>query len=114
MAYDTICGEVPLEKTVLAGAGNTSVPLFVTGCNDAEGIIDGSALAADYISARTGTDGTFIICIEVAAAIAVQLADGNDFTISAAQATSYLGRWYPAKLLKVYKTGTTGDFSVGF
>jgi hypothetical protein len=107
------CGTVPLPVVALGGAYKTTVPLFVTGTN-AMGVIDGSALAADYVPLAVGSDGTFIICIETAAPIAVQLADGSDFTITAVQATAYLGKWYPAKLLTVYKSGTTGDFQVGF
>jgi hypothetical protein len=57
--------------------------------------------------------GTFLICIETAGVFYVHLEDGTDFIITAAQATTYLGQWYPAKLLSV-DGGTTGNFSVGY
>ena len=59
-------------------------------------------------------DHTFRICIETAGPIEVQLADGSDFTITQAQADAYTGQWYPANIIKVYKNGTTGTFSVGY
>lgn len=60
-------------------------------------------------------DGTFFICIETdAATYVVVLADGTQFTITAAQSTAHLGQWYPARIIKVLKAGTTGSFSVGY
>jgi hypothetical protein len=97
----------------LGGAGGSSVPFFLTGTRSAKGIINPAAQAGNYTPDETDPDGTFMICIETAAAIEVKLADGHDFTITLAQATAYLGTWYPAKLLLVYKTGSTGTFSVG-
>jgi hypothetical protein len=61
-----------------------------------------------------GNEGAFQICIETAAPIVVGFADGTKFTISAVQAASYLGTWYPANIVKVYKAGTTGLFSAGY
>lgn len=57
--------------------------------------------------------GTFLICIETEGVFYVHLEDGTDFIISAAQSATYLGQWYPAKLLSV-DVGTTGNFSVGY
>lgn len=64
---------------------------------------------------RVNPDGTFVITIETdEATYVVVLADGSQYTITAAQSTAYLGRWYPARLLAVLKNGTTGSFSVGY
>jgi hypothetical protein len=92
------------------------LPLFVTGADpDISGTVDQivnmTTEAGDYVSAGVSSDKSFIIIIETAAPIEVQLFNGNNFTITQAQATAYLGKQYPAKLLKVYKTGTTGTFS---
>lgn len=57
--------------------------------------------------------GTFLICIETTGVFYVHLEDGTDFIISEAQSETYLGQWYPAKLLSV-DVGTTGNFSVGY
>lgn len=112
MAYGVECGGFVPTPLVLAGAGGSSVPFFVTSTDPAEGVIDMSAEGADFAPANH-IGSTFIICIESAAPIEVQLADGSDFTITAVQATAYLGQWYPALLKLVYKSGTTGTFSVG-
>lgn len=63
---------------------------------------------------RVNPDGTFYICIETAGTFAVVLADGTQFTITTVQATACLGQWYPGRICKVFATGTTGDFSVGY
>ena len=113
-----VCGDaLPPEYMPVLDNGAT-IPFFITGTDPdigggASQVVDMTAEVADFIPSVTGLDGTFIICIETAAAIQVQLATGEDFTITAVQATAYLGQWYPGKLLKVYKTGTTGTFSVG-
>lgn len=111
------CGEMLPPGTQLGESGGT-VPFFVTGADpDISGtvdqIVDMTAEAGDFVAAGLSIDGTFIICIETAAPIVVQLANGDDFTISQAQADAYVGQWYPAKILQVYKTGTTGTFSTG-
>ncbi len=56
----------------------------------------------------------FFICIETAAPIVTKLRDGSAFTITLAQATAYLGTWYPVALSQVTKAGTTGTFSFGY
>lgn len=74
-------------------------------------------LTADYSpdAGAVNPDGTFFIAIESNAAVyVVVLADGTQFTITSVQSTAYLGQWYPARLLKVLKSGTTGNFSVGY
>lgn len=64
---------------------------------------------------KVNPDGTFFITIETdSATYSVVLADGTQFTITPAQATAHLGQWYPARLMKVLKAGTTGSFSVGY
>ena len=90
------------------------IGLLINGTDEDVGVVDMTTLADDYIAETNNPDGTFRICIETAAAIKVQLADGTDFTITAVQADAYLGRWYDANIRKVYKTGTTGTFSVGW
>lgn len=93
------------------------VNLQVVGTDpDVVGTVDVSA-TGDYEPAagNVNPDGTFIITIETdAATYVVILADGTQFTITAAQSTAYLGQWYPARLLKVLEAGTTGVFSVGY
>lgn len=79
--------------------------------------VDGLALVSDYEPAEgnVNPDSTFFITIETDnASYAVKLADGHPFTITPTQSHAYLGQWYPARLLKVYATGTTGSFSVGW
>jgi len=102
------CGEmhqlglISAIKDVLGGLIN----LQIVGTDpDQVGPIDGSAMADDYAPAlgTLNPDGTFFICVETdAATYAVVLADGTQFTITAAQATAHLGQWYP------------GSFSVGY
>lgn len=90
------------------------VGFFINGTDESVGVVDMTALADDFVADTLSPDGTFRICIETAAAIEVQLSDGTDFTITAAQAGAYTGQWYPANIRTVYKTGTTGTFSVGW
>lgn len=116
MAWGADCGGLALTPQAVGGAIWT-FPLFITETDPdiggtANQVIDMTAEAGDYAPADLGA-GTFAICIETAAAIEVQMANGSDFTITTAQATAYLGRWYPMLLKKVYKVGTTGTFSVG-
>lgn len=89
----------------------------ITNSDPAIGIIDMATLSTDFTPTRTADGGTFFLCIETEGVIKVQLAgqaDGEIFTISAAQATAYLGSWYPARVRRVYKTDTTATFSTGF
>jgi hypothetical protein len=118
MGYELECGGFAPTPSVLGGAGGTSVPLFITGTDPVIGgtanqIVDMTAEAADFVPSKVGSDGTFLILIETAAPIEVQLADGSDFTVSQAHADAYLGDWLPEKMKLIYKTGTTGTFSVG-
>lgn len=79
--------------------------------------IDGATMADDYVPAEghVNPDGTFFIVPETSdAQYAVVLADGTQFLITPTQTNAYLGQWYPARLLRVLKLGTTGDFSVGY
>lgn len=111
------CGQVLPPGTVMLET-DTTASFFLTGADPdiggtANQVVDMTTEADDYVSSETGIDGTFMICIETAAAIEVQLANDDDFTITTVQATAYLGQWYPAKIKKVYKIGTTGTFSTG-
>jgi len=81
------------------------------------GVVNMASLPGDLIPKRRAADDSFMICIESVGIIRVQLIGqdhGEIFVITAAQAQAYLGKWYPAKLAKVYKSGTSGTFSVGF
>jgi hypothetical protein len=118
--YEETCDNTSPRPTPirLGGAGDTTIPFFVTGTDPDIGgtvaqIVDMTSEAGDFIPSKVGTDGTFIILIEDAAPIEVQLADDSDFTISQIYADKYEGDWIPMKIKKVYKTGTTGTFSVG-
>lgn len=101
-------------KDVLGGLIN----LQIVGTDpDNPNPINGAAMADDYIPAEgnVNPDGTFFIVPETSGATyAVVLADGTQFLITATQSTAYLGQWYPARLLRVLKAGTTGWFSVGY
>lgn len=90
------------------------VSCLINGTDEDVGVVDMTALADDYVASTLNPDGTFRINIETAAPIVVQLADGTDFTITAVQAGTYTGAWYPANIKAVRKTGTTGTFSVGW
>jgi len=90
------------------------IGFFINGTDENVGVVDMAGLAGDYTADTLSPDHTFRICIESAAAIEVQLADGTDFTVTAVQATKYLGDWLPLNIIKVYKAGTTGTFSVGY
>ena len=112
------CGDMIPQSIVLGSESGGLLPLFLTGADPdiggtANQVVDMTTEAGDYVSAGLSSDGTFMICIETAAVIEVQLTNGDDFTITAAQAGAYTGQWYPAKLLKIYKAGTTGTFSAG-
>ena len=107
---DFNCGANQAAPVQILGAGSTPVTFFVTG---ADPTLGGTAGQVITVAANYTPGFEFIICIESAAPIEVQLANGNDFTITTVQATAYLGRWYPAKLLQVYLAGTTGTFSTG-
>ena len=112
---DFTCSGNQAPPVQVLGAGSTAVPFFLTGADPdlggtANQVIDMTTEAADY---APDPFFEFMICIETAAAIEVQLANGDDFTITAAQATAYLGQFIPYKLMLVYKTGTTGTFSTG-
>ena len=92
------------------------VGFFINGTDESVGVVNMAALAGDFTPTFSTDHGdpTFRICIETTGAIEVQLADGSDFTITQAQADAYAGTWYPANIIKVYKSGTTGTFSVGY
>jgi len=115
MSDFTCGGQPPAPPVSVFGAGNSSVPFFLTGADPdlggtANQVIDMTTEAGDY---APDPIFEFMICIETAAVIEVQLANGDDFTITAAQATAYLGQFIPYKLKLVYKAGTTGTFSTG-
>jgi len=101
-------------RDVLGGLIN----LQVVGTDpDYTGPINGTALIADYVpdDGHVNPDGTFFIVPETDNAVyCVVLADGTQFTITAAQSHAYLGTWYPARLIRVLEHGTTGYFSVGY
>lgn len=110
------CGEMIPQSMVIGSESGGLLPLFITGTDPNIGgtvnqIVDMTTEAADYVSAGLSSDKSFVIVIETDAPIEVQLFNGNDFTITQAQATAYLGQPFPAKILKVYKSGTTGTFS---
>lgn len=112
------CGDLIPKSIVLGSESGGLLPLFLTGADPDVGgtasqVIDMTTEAGDYVSAGLSSDKSFMICIETAAPIVVQLLNGDDFTITQAQVDRYLGEFYPAKILKVYKTGTTGTFSAG-
>lgn len=100
-------------RDVLGGLLN----LQVVGTDpDIVGPIDASALTNDYMpdEGNKNPDGTFFIVPESDDGVyIVTLADGSQFTITAAQSEKYVGQWYPAKIRSV-NVGSTGLFSVGY
>ena len=115
------------QYTALKDAIGGLVSLQIVGTDpDVAQPINGATMVGDYFPdldestvnpghTRVNPDGTFLICIETdAATYVIVLADGTQFTITAAQSTAYLGQWYPARIWKVLKAGTTGSFSVGY
>jgi hypothetical protein len=110
------CGISPtgVVKDVLGGAFDFQV---IGSDPNVNGIKTGASITGgtgNYAPPAAHTNqGTFLICIETEGVFYVHLEDGTDFIISAAQSLTYLGQWYPAKLLSV-DVGTTGDFSVGY
>ena len=100
--------------TGLKDALGNYIGFFINGTDEAVGVVDMTALAGDYVADLNSPDGTFRICIEVAGVIEVQLSDGTDFTITAVQTGANVGQWMPLNIRTVYKSGTTGTFSVGW
>lgn len=88
---------------------------LINGTDSDIGVINMTTQASDFIldPDTDYSDKTFKICIETTGPIEVQLADGSNFTITQIQTDNNLGQWLPLNILKVYKTGTTGTFSVG-
>jgi hypothetical protein len=118
MAEFPECGDMIPASMVIASESGGLLPLFLTGSDPDIGgtvdqIVNMTTESGDFVSAGLSSDKSFMILIETAAPIVVQLLNGDDFTITQAQADAYLGQWYPAKILKVYKTGSTGTFSPG-
>jgi hypothetical protein len=106
------CG--PLNPGAFKDALGNYIGFFINGTDETVGVVDGSALAADYVANTLSPDGTFRVLIEVVGVLEVQLADGTDFTVTLVQTTKYLGDWLPLNIIKVYESGTTADFSVGY
>ena len=127
-----VCGDMHQSgqanvQSHLRDAIGTLVNLQIVGTDpDLVQPVNGATMTEDYFPGleestlnpghtRVNPDGTFFITIETDAAThAVVLVDGTQYTITAAQSTANLGQWYPAKLLKVLMSGTTGSFTVGY
>jgi hypothetical protein len=75
------------------------------------GLIDMTVYGSDFVV--PGVEH-FFICPETTDPLAVQLADGSDFTITTVQMTSYLGFWMPLAIKTVYQAGSIGIFSFGY
>lgn len=107
----------PYPPVQVRGVEGYVETMNISNSDPSVGIVDMASLSTDFIPSRRAEDDSFMICIETAAPIRVRLIGqkvGESFTITSAQAQAYLGKWYPAKIAQVYKTGTTGQFSVGF
>lgn len=98
----------------LKDARGNYIGFFINGTDEAVGVVDGSALSADFVPETLSPDGTFRVCIEVAGVLNVQLSDGTNFTVTAAVTGANVGQWLPLNIIKVYESGTTADFSVGW
>jgi len=107
------CGDLHHSEQMIRDTGGGYVDFQIVGTDPSVGVVDGSAMVADYRPADMNPDQTFLICIETAGVFYVTLFDGSDFIITTVQSTAYLGQWYPAKIWSV-NVSTTGDFSVGY
>ena len=98
----------------MAQSANLDRDFFLQGSNRVlGGVIDMTVYATDFVIAKVGIP-YFFICIETAAPIEIELINGDLFTITAVQAAAYLGKWYPARIKRVIKVGSTGNFSFGY
>jgi len=112
MAFTEQCGKnIPPSMQILSEYAG-GFPFFITDTDNDIAVLDMTVEGADYEPGPY-----FTINIETAGDICVQLASGRDFRITAVQAASYTGFWYPALIKRVYRTmgvyTTTGTFSVG-
>lgn len=83
---------------------------------DADGI-DMTAEAGDYDPPDTArsSDGTFLLRpMDEATVIMVQLPNGSNYKIGTAETTKFHCIAFDMKVIKVYKTGTTGKFKTIF
>jgi len=108
------CGDMVPTPLSLVGPGGGSVPSILEGADPDIGgtgnqIINMASYGSDY---TLPGGGNFLIVIENPAPIEVQLSSGDNFTISQVVADAYKGDWPPMLIQKVYKTGTSGTFSV--
>jgi hypothetical protein len=87
---------------------------FINGTDEDVGVVDMTTEAGDYVADTLNPDKTFRVLIEAVGTLEVQLADETDFTVTLVQTTKYLGDWLPMNIIKVYKTGSTATFSVGY
>lgn len=111
----TCKGGYPGTNTSQDELGNF-VGFFINGTDETVGVVNMTALAGDFTPTFSDVHAgpTFRICIEATGPIEVQLADESDFTITQVQTDNNLGQWLPLNIIKVYKSGTTGTFSVGY
>lgn len=90
------------------------VGFFINGTDEDVGVVDPATMADDYVADTNSPDGTFRVLIEAAGTLKVELADDTDFTCTAVYTGKYVGDWLPMNIKKVYKTGSTATFSVGW
>jgi hypothetical protein len=107
----------PYPPVQLRGVEGYVETINITNSDSNVGVINMATETVDFLPVKRAEDDSFLLCVETAAPIKVQLIGqkiGEFFIITAAQAQAYLGKWYPAKIARVYKDGTTGQFSIGF
>lgn len=107
----------PYPPVQVRGAEGYVETINIANTDPNVGVVNMVTESIDFLPKLRAADDSFMICIESVAPIKVRLigqAVGESFTITSAQAQAYLGKWYPAKIAQVYKTGTTGTFSIGF
>jgi hypothetical protein len=90
------------------------IGFFINGTDEDVGVVDMTTEADDYVANTLNPDGTFRVLIEAVGTLEVQLADLTDFTVTLVQTTKYLGDWLPMNIIKVYQSGSTATFSVGY
>jgi len=90
------------------------IGFFINGTDEDVGVVNPATMVGDYVNGTNSPDKTFRVLIEAVGTLEVQLADLTDFTVTLVYTTKYLGDWLPMNIRKVYKTGSTATFSVGW
>ena len=106
--------EIHRHPAALRDALGNLIGFLINGTDEDVGVVNPATMVGDYVADTNSPDGTFRVLIEAAGTLEVELADGTDFTCTAVYTGKYAGDWLPMNIRKVYKTGSTATFSVGW